>query len=94
MITLALLHDTIEDTNTTYDEIFKEFGKPVADGVLALSRNPNISYENQILDCVERIKKQPKEVAINKMADRMFNMRKRYSAWERKNKIIIKQKVK
>jgi (p)ppGpp synthase/HD superfamily hydrolase len=33
----ALLHDTIEDTKTTYDELFNVFGKPVADTVLELT---------------------------------------------------------
>ena len=81
LLTLALLHDTIEDTNATYQELLTEFGKSVADGVLALSRNESIAYENQIADCVHRIKSQPKEVAIVKMADRMFNMRERYKFW-------------
>ena len=30
-ITTGLLHDTIEDTKTTYDSVKKEFGKEVAD---------------------------------------------------------------
>jgi len=81
LLTLAILHDTIEDTNTTYDELLSNFGAKVADGVLALSRNENIPYENQIADCVHRIKIQPKEVAIVKMADRMFNMRERFKYW-------------
>ena len=32
----ALLHDVIEDTRVTYDEIARSFSEPVADGVLAL----------------------------------------------------------
>ena len=30
-IVTGLLHDTIEDTKTTYDVVLKEFGKEVAD---------------------------------------------------------------
>ena len=36
-IIAGILHDTIEDTDTTYDELRKEFGKRVADIVLACS---------------------------------------------------------
>lgn len=36
-LTSAWLHDTIEDTGTTYDEILSIFGREVADNVLALS---------------------------------------------------------
>ena len=35
----AILHDTIEDTNTSYEDILEEFGKAVADGVKALSKD-------------------------------------------------------
>lgn len=36
-IVVAWLHDTLEDTSATYQEIEQIFGKPVADDVLALS---------------------------------------------------------
>ena len=80
-IQLALLHDSIEDAGLNYEEIKSKFGKVVADGVLALSRNEEIPYEKQIPDCIERIKKLTKEVAIVKMADRLFNIRKRAESW-------------
>jgi (p)ppGpp synthase/HD superfamily hydrolase len=31
LIAAAYLHDTLEDTNTTYDELVKEFGTDIAD---------------------------------------------------------------
>ena len=88
LLTIALLHDTIEDTDVTYENLKDEFGIKVADAVLALSRNEKLDYYNQIPDCIERIKNQPKEVAIVKMADRLFNVRERYAKWttEKQNK--------
>jgi guanosine-3',5'-bis(diphosphate) 3'-pyrophosphohydrolase len=35
----ALLHDTIEDTTTDYDDLFATFGKEVADAVAALTKD-------------------------------------------------------
>lgn len=81
LVTVALLHDTIEDTDVTYDDLKTNFGVKVAEAVKALSRNEEIDYYKQIPDCIERIKKQPKEVAIVKMADRLFNIRERYAKW-------------
>ncbi len=81
LLSLAILHDTIEDTDVTYEDLKKEFGKKIADGVLSLSRNENIDYEKQIPDCIERIKLQPKEVAIVKLADRLLNVRDRFADW-------------
>lgn len=81
LIIVALLHDTIEDTDVTYEDLERDFGDKVAYAVKALSRDEKIDYYKQIPDCIERIKKQPKEVAIVKMADRLFNIRERYAKW-------------
>ncbi len=80
--TLAYLHDSIEDTDVTYDYLLEEFGKDVADGVFALTKNKNVAYENQIADSIDRIKKTgKKEVAITKMADRTCNLLKIPDFW-------------
>ena len=39
----ALLHDTIEDTDVTYDDVKRQFGTDVADGVMALSQDTTIA---------------------------------------------------
>jgi guanosine-3',5'-bis(diphosphate) 3'-pyrophosphohydrolase len=71
---LAYLHDTIEDTETSYDDIHAMFGKPTADGVLALTKLPEVPKRQQIMDSVQRIKTQPKEVWMVKLADRISNL--------------------
>ena len=42
----AILHDTIEDTDTTYEDIEKEFGTVIADIVLELT-DPPLSVGNR-----------------------------------------------
>lgn len=93
IIQLSLLHDSIEDAGIRYEEIKNKFGLRIADGVLALSRNENISYEKQIPDCVERIKKLEKEVAIVKMADRLFNIRERAKSWTKEKQDRYKKEA-
>lgn len=39
ILAVALLHDTIEDSHTDYDNLHKEFGRPIADLVAALSKD-------------------------------------------------------
>jgi len=74
-ICCAILHDTIEDTEVTYEEVKKEFGTLVADGVIALTKNETLATKReQMLDSLERIKEQPKEVWVVKMADRVSNL--------------------
>ncbi len=75
LVQCALLHDVIEDTEKTYDDILTEFGKAVADGVLALSKNVNLSGKTeQMKDSLKRIKQQAKEVWMVKLSDRITNL--------------------
>lgn len=79
---LAYLHDSIEDTEITYDYLLDNFGKDVADGVFALTKNKEVPYENQIADSVSRIVNLGKrEVAITKMADRCCNLLEVLDTW-------------
>ena len=61
-IKLALLHDTIEDTSATFEEISKEFGFEVAEGVMALTKNEELPKSESMIDSLQRIKKLSKEV--------------------------------
>ncbi len=71
----AMLHDAIEDTDFTYEDAKERFGQRVADGVLALTKNESLGdKKTQMLDSLERIKKQPKAVWMVKIADRITNL--------------------
>lgn len=86
VIILALLHDTIEDTDATYEDVKDRFGKSVADGVLALTKNYSLAHEEQMPDSLKRIKEQGKEVAIVKLSDRIFNLKEIPCKWD-ENKV-------
>ena len=71
----AILHDTIEDTNFDFNKAKELFGEEIAKGILALTKNEQLSNkEKMMIDSLERIKKQPKEVWAVKMADRICNL--------------------
>ncbi len=78
----ALLHDTIEDTQCTYDDLSQEFGPTVAAGVLALSKNTKLGTKaEQMADSLVRIKQQPIEVWMVKLADRITNLQPPPEHW-------------
>ncbi len=73
-LTCAILHDVIENTSTTYEDIRDEFGKSVADGVLALTKDKSLPKSKQLIDSLQRILQQPFEIGAVKMADRICNL--------------------
>ena len=72
----AILHDVIEDTPTAVDNVEALFGPQVTAGVLALTKDKSMpTKQEQMVDSLNRIQKQPHEVWIVKMADRISNLR-------------------
>lgn len=77
----ALLHDVIEDTKVTYDQVKEEFGEAVADAVLALSKDKTIAKHLRMTDSLRRIRQRPREVWMVKLADRISNLLPPPSHW-------------
>lgn len=82
-IQLALLHDTLEDTNTRFSELEELFGERVALGVRALTKNKELpGKEEQMLDSLRRINALEKEVGLVKLADRITNLQEPPAYWD------------
>ena len=73
-VQVALLHDTIEDTTTSFSELASQFGIDVANGVLALTKNETLPKAERMTDSLNRITKQRPEVWAVKLADRITNL--------------------
>ena len=80
-ICAAMLHDVVEDTEVTLEEIKKRFGQDVAmlvDGVTKLNKIPIFNKEEQLAENVRKIllaMSQDIRVMIIKLCDRLHNMR-------------------
>lgn len=95
MLQVALLHDTLEDTDVTFEELKDKFGVKVAQGVFALTKNESLSKDKQMSDCLERILQLNfKEVAIVKLADRCFNTRCVVPIWSNEKQDYYKNEAK
>lgn len=81
-IQCALLHDVVEDTPVTEDEVRARFGAAVAAGVAALSKDDALASKSEMMtDSLHRIKQQPHEVWMVKLADRITNLQEPPAHW-------------
>ncbi|KAL1453382.1 hypothetical protein WDU94_007522 [Cyamophila willieti] len=75
VIMAALLHDTVEDTDTTFEEIDREFGPKVKSVVAELTDNKHMTKDErkrwQILHAAESTH----EAKLVKLADKLHNLR-------------------
>ena len=68
-ICTALLHDVVEDTHVTIEELEREFPKEITDAIRLLTHDDNTDY----LDYVREIKKNPIARKV-KLADLNHNL--------------------
>ncbi len=79
-IMAALLHDTIEDTGVTKEELAQKFGKPVAELVEGLSKLDRLEFASQHEAQAENFRKmllamaRDIRVILIKLTDRLHNM--------------------
>jgi guanosine-3',5'-bis(diphosphate) 3'-pyrophosphohydrolase len=94
-VQVAFLHDTIEDTDTTLEEIEDKFGNEIAMAVSALTKKQKsgLTKEQQMRDSLSRIKELPFEVWAVKLADRITNLQPPPTYWDNEKKIIYQKEA-
>ena len=71
----ALLHDTLEDTDATYEELADRFGAEVAGIVLQLTNPPGLAAQESKAWQVEHAPSMCMQAKLIKLADRLYNIR-------------------
>ncbi len=93
----ALLHDVVEDTDVSKDDISNRFGKPVADLVDGVSKLDRIEFQSQQDAQAENFRKmllamaRDVRVILIKLADRLHNMRTLEAVNPQKRRRVAKE---
>ena len=93
-VAAALLHDTIEDTEVSADDIKREFGEEVLELVSGVTKLSKIEFKSEEQEEAENFRKilvamaKDIRVIIIKLADRLHNMRSlNFLSFERQQKM-------
>lgn len=71
----AILHDTVEDTDTTFDELEEHFGAEVRNIVAECSDDKNLPKQERKRLQIEHAKGASKRAKLVKLADKLYNLR-------------------
>ena len=75
LISAALLHDVLEDTEVTLEELSELFGKRVADLVAAQSEDKRRTWKERKQATIERLASASREEKLLCLADKLSNLR-------------------
>ena len=71
----AILHDTVEDTDTTFDEIKSLFGEFVVEIVKQVTDDKSSSYSDRKQAQIDSCPGKSDQAKLVKMADKIYNLR-------------------
>ena len=87
LLCAAWLHDSIENTVATFDDIEQRFGSKVAVLVLALSKDKNLSKGEREQQYVKQLKDAPWEAKLIKLCDISANLKDlKNTSWSKTKK--------
>jgi len=75
IVTAAVLHDTVEDTGATFDELRAEFGPRVADLVAEVTDDKSLPKQTRKALQVEHAPHASRGAQVIKLADKISNLR-------------------
>ncbi|MFP3942438.1 MAG: HD domain-containing protein [Alphaproteobacteria bacterium] len=80
LVAAALLHDSVEDTHATLEEIEREFGPEIAGLVDLVTDDKSLPKEERKRLQVESAPRKPERARMLKLADKISNLRALHSS--------------
>jgi (p)ppGpp synthase/HD superfamily hydrolase len=83
VVTAALLHDTLEDTPTTREEIVETFNERVAELVEAVSEPKDLPWKERKTIYLKKLETAPIDAVIIATADKIDNVESKIESFEK-----------
>lgn len=92
---VGYLHDIIEDTSVTYEDVLERYGKDIADSVLRLSEDKSIEdYVERKKDFIKKIEQNDENLILVEIADKLQNLSSDYEQYLVKGKNFLMTEAK
>jgi (p)ppGpp synthase/HD superfamily hydrolase len=91
VVTAALLHDTLEDTNTTREEIVEAFNERVAEFVEAVSEPKGLAWKERKLAYLAKLENARDEAVLIAAADKIDNIESKLEAFAKEGPDLLKR---
>ncbi len=74
VIAIGLLHDTLEDTDTTEEEIKENFGEEILNIIKSISNDDTLNWKDKKKKYIESVRNANSEAKAVALADKIHNM--------------------
>ena len=78
----GILHDVVEDTKYTLEDIKEEFGIEIAEIVEGVSENKSLPWKQRKIEAIEKVKTANLDVKLVEAADKINNLETMYSLYQ------------
>jgi len=78
----GILHDVVEDTKYTMEDIQEEFGKQIAEIVEGVSENKSLPWKERKIEAIEKVRTASLDVKLVECADKISNLETMYSLYQ------------
>ena len=91
VVCAALLHDTLEDTDTTREELVAAFGESVAALVEHVSEKGEGSWREKKVAYLKHLEKAPEDALLIAIADKIDNIESKLEAYEKEGPALFER---
>ena len=91
VVTAALLHDTLEDTDTTREEIVLAFNEHVAKLVEEVSEDKNLEWKERKEHYLANLENASDAAVLVAIADKIDNIESKLEAFEKEGQTLLKR---